>query len=173
MVTPTRFSLSLPQHQARLFYLAVLYHLARPGSEVDPQTMMPYPHGLSELQPLLEAQLNAESAILELTPFQLARIGSSLLGVLNELKLYSLLDTMAGASSRQRSVVSGFDDALRALFPRVSVDSAYASQLAEDVMMLRRELAASIKRAEEALEEERLAAEEARRGQKRWWQFWR
>ena len=29
-----RFSLTLPQHQARLLYLAVVYHLARPGSEV-------------------------------------------------------------------------------------------------------------------------------------------
>lgn len=28
----TRFSLSLPQHQARLLYLALVYHLVRPGN---------------------------------------------------------------------------------------------------------------------------------------------
>ena len=35
----TRFSLRLPNHQARLVALAVFYHLARPGSEIDPDTL--------------------------------------------------------------------------------------------------------------------------------------
>jgi hypothetical protein len=43
-----RFSLRLPQRQARLVALAVAYHLARPGSELDRDTMREYEHGLAD-----------------------------------------------------------------------------------------------------------------------------
>ena len=33
------YALTLPQHEARLAFLAVLYHLARPGSEIDRETL--------------------------------------------------------------------------------------------------------------------------------------
>jgi len=34
------YALTLPQHEARLAFLAVLYHLARPGSEIDRETLL-------------------------------------------------------------------------------------------------------------------------------------
>jgi septal ring factor EnvC (AmiA/AmiB activator) len=81
-----------------------------------------------------------------------------------------VFDTMSGASRRPRSTARGFDERLRSLFPEVAGDAAYASQLAEDATMLRRELPSA--RAREMLEEERQAAEEARRRRK-WWQVWK
>ncbi|HZP25811.1 MAG TPA: hypothetical protein VFB90_02070 [Dehalococcoidia bacterium] len=172
-MTPTRFSLTLPRQQARLVYIAVAYHLGRPGSELDPETLVEHDYGLRHLQPLLAENLGETAIALELTAFQMTRLESALLGALNELKMYSLLDAMAGPRGRQRSAVNGFDDALRSAFPEVASEPDYASQLAGEVMLLRRELDASFKRAAAVLAEERQAAEEARRRHKRPWQFWR
>ncbi|MBI1885790.1 MAG: hypothetical protein HYS09_05700 [Chloroflexi bacterium] len=167
-----RFALRLPQHQARLLYLAIAYHLARPGSEVDPDTLAEYEHGLAEVKLALEPQLGAESAAVELTPFQLSRLESAMLSVINELHMYPVLDSMAGASPRRRSIAPGFDETLTGLFPQLGEDRNYASQLAEDMMMVRRQLAGTVKKAQETLAEERRQAEAARR-RKKPWQFWK
>jgi len=166
----TRFALRLPQHQARLVALAVSYHLSRPGSELDPDTLSDYAHGLRELQAALDPQLEDESAQLELTPLQTVLLSTALSSVVSELKMYSVFDTMSGESRRPRSAAPGFDERLRSLFPGVAGDPAYTSQLAEDMTMLRRELPSA--RARELLEDER-AAREAARGRKKWWQLWR
>ena len=167
----TRFSLTLPQHQARLVALAVAYHLARPGSELNPNTMTEYAHGLAELPAALDPQLDADSATLELNPLQITLLSTALSSVLSELKMYSVFDTMSGASPRPRSTAPGFDDALRSLFPQIAGDPAYATQLAEDMTMLRRQL--PLQRAREAVEEQRQAAQDAARSGKKRWQFWR
>ena len=39
---------------ARLAYLALQYHLARPGSELDPETKQPTAHGLAGVARSLE-----------------------------------------------------------------------------------------------------------------------
>lgn len=166
-----RFALRLPQHQARLVALAVAYHLARPGSELDPDTLSQYQHGLAEVPLLLGPQLDGEAASLELTPLQLTLLGTALSSIINELHMYSVFDTMAGESRRPRSTAPGFDDALRSLFPRIASDPAYASELAEGAVMLRRQL--PLARARELLEEERQRAAEAARPRRRRWQFWR
>ena len=166
----TRFALRLPQHQARLLALAVSYHLSRPGSELDPNTLSDYAHGLREVQPVIDAQLDNEAATLELNPLQTTLLATALSSVVSELKMYSVFDTMSGASRRPRSTAPGFDDRLRSLFPEIAGDSAYASQLAEDMTLLRREL--PLARAQEMISEEREAAEAARR-RKKWWQVWR
>ncbi len=166
----TRFNLSLPQHQARLVTLAVSYHLARPGSEIDADTLADYEHGLRELLPLLDDQLEADAASLEVTPLQAVLLSTALSSVISELKMYSVFDTMSGTSPRPRSVAHGFDDRLRTLFPEITGDPAHASQLAEDATMLRRELPAA--RARVIIEDER-RAREAARSAKKWWQFWR
>jgi hypothetical protein len=168
----TLFSLTLPQHDAQLLYLAVVYHLARPGSEVDPHTLTEYEHGLAEVRPALEPQLGGESATVELTPFQMARLNTAMLSVINELHAYSLFDNVAAGIERPRSVVVGFGETVRRLFPQVAEDALYASRLAEDLVMLRRQLSASIKRAGELAEEGRAAAGE-RKAAKKPWQFWR
>lgn len=166
----TRFGLRLPQHQARLVALAVSYHLSRPGSEIDPETLSDYAHGLREVQPALESQLDEETVAIEVSPLQAVLLSTALSSVVSELKMYSTFDTMAAESRRPRSTAPGFDERLRSLFPEVAGDPAYTSQLAEDVTMLRRELPSI--RAREMLDEQRRAAEEAR-ARKKWWQVWR
>jgi hypothetical protein len=166
----TRFGIRIPQHEGRLVALAVAYHLSRPGSELDPDTLADYTHGLRELQPVIEAQVDSESAALELTPLQAVLLTTALSSVVSELKMYSVFDAMSGTSRRPRSTAPGFDERLRALFPQIAGDRDYASQLAEDVTMLRRELPSA--RAREVIAEEKRAAEEAR-ARKKWWQVWR
>jgi hypothetical protein len=166
----TRFALRLPQHQARLVALAVAYHLARPGSELDPETLSDYAHGLRELQPVIEAQVESDSAMLDLTPLQAVLLSTALSSVVSELKMYSVFDTMSGASRRPRSTAPGFDERLRSLFPAIAGDAEFASRLAEDMTILRRELPSV--RAREVIAEEKRAAEEAR-SRKRWWQVWK
>ncbi len=167
----TTFTVRLPQHQARLVALAVGYHLARPGSEIDPGSMRDYAHGLSEVQPLIDAQVEAEAAALDLNATQAVLLSTAFSSVLSELKMYSLFDSMAEGSSRPRSTAAGFDDRLRWLFPEIAGDPAYAMVLAEDLTMLRREL--PFQRAREVLEEQRKAAAEAKEGRPKWWQVWR
>ncbi len=167
----TRFHLALPRQQARLVALAVHYHLARPGAEIDPGTLAEYAHGLAEVAPVLDPQLDAESASLDITPLQATLLSTALSSVISELKMYSTFDTLSGASGRPRSTASGFDDRLRALFPEVIGDPAYASHLAEEMTMLRRQLPTA--RARELLAEERRAAREAARSRRKPWQFWK
>ena len=160
----------LPQHQARLVSLAVHYHLVRPGSEIDPETFGTYHHGLAELAPEVDAQLDEEQAVIEVNPLQTVLLTTALSSVISELKMYSVFDTMSAGSNRPRSTATGFDDRLRALFPAVTGDPEYASQLAEDTMMLRRELPSA--RAREIMEEQREATRQAKAARKRWWRFW-
>ena len=166
----TSFHLRLPQHQTRLAVLAVAYHLSRPGSEIDPDTFSDYEHGLREILPQLDAQLNADASAFEVTPLQAVLLSTACSSVISELKMYSVFDTMSGASARPRSTAAGFDDRLRTLFPQIEGDPAYASQLAEDMTMMRRELPSA--RALEIIQEQHRAAKEARAHRKRW-QFWK
>jgi len=166
----TRFALRLPQRQARLIALAVSYHLSRPGSEIDPNTLTDYAHGLSEVQPVIDAQVDHDAATLELSPLQTTLLATALSSVVSELKMYSVFDTMSGASRRPRSTAPGFDERLRSLFPEIAADPGYASQLAEDVTLLRREL--PLARAQEVIADER-ALEEVAGRRKKWWQVWR
>ena len=166
-----RFALRLPQRQARLVALAVAYHLARPGAELDPETIRDYAHGLAELPPTLDPQLSAGEAAIELSPLQVTLLATALSSVVSELKMYSVFDTMAGDSARPRSTAPGFDERLRGLFPEVAGDPAAASDLAGEMAMLRREL--PLAGARQALEGERVAAAETQRSRKRPWQFWK
>jgi len=167
----TRFALRLPNHQARLVALAVSYHMARPGSEIDPETLAEYEHGLAEWRPVIDSQLDADPATVELLPLQAVLLSTAFSAVISELKMYSMLDTMAGSSQRPRSTAPGFDERLRDLFPEIVLDPSYASRLAEDMTMLRRQIPAA--RAREIIEDQRNAAREAAKARRRPWQFWR
>lgn len=158
----TRFSLGLPQREARLVALAVAYHLARPGAELDRDTMREYEHGLAEVPHALDPQLDAEDATVELGPLQVTLLSAALSSVVNELKTYSMLDATAG-SGRPRSSAAAFDDKLRSLFPDIAADPPAASDLAGEAAVLRRQL--PLTRARELLDEQR-----ARRKP---WQFWK
>ncbi len=164
----TRFSLRLPQRQARLVALAVAYHLARPGSELDRDTIREYEHGLSEVPQALDPQLDAQEATLELGPLQVTLLSAALSSVVNELKTYAMLDITPGG--RPRSAAPGFDDKLRSLFPEVAADAPAASDLAGEAAILRRQL--PLARARELLEEQR-TADQKQRARKKPWQFWK
>jgi hypothetical protein len=167
----TAFRVRVPQHQARLIALAIGYHLARPGAELDPDTMSDYQHGLRELAPLVDAQLDEPHALFDLNALQAVLLSTAFSSVLSELKMYSVFDRMAGESRRPRSTAPGFDDRLRDLFPEIAGDPGYASQLAEEMALLRREL--PFARAREMLDEERRKSDAARRSRKKTWQFWK
>ena len=49
--------LQLRQEDAQLVFLAVAYHLGRPGSELDPMTKQPVARGLAETSRALQPQL--------------------------------------------------------------------------------------------------------------------
>lgn len=153
---------------ARLAYLALQYHLARPGSELDPETKQPVAHaypeqsrrGLAEVAGALAPQLERAVATIELSDHQRRRLISAVAGTINELKTYPLLDARPGG----RDTMPAFDAALRRLFPQAEEEPEEATQLAGHLLLLRRRL-------------ERLAAAPAAAetlGPKRrpWWRFW-
>jgi hypothetical protein len=166
----TRFGLRLPDEQARLISLAISYHLSRPGAELDPDTLRDYEHGLAELLPIVDGQLGEETVEVQVTPLQTVLLTTAMSSVISELKMYSVFDRMSEGSRRPRSAATGFDDRLRTLFPEVAGDPTYATILAEEMTMLRREIPSA--RAREIIEEERAAALAAK-GRKKRWQFWR
>lgn len=165
------YSLTLPQHEARLAFLAVLYHLARPGSEIDRDTLTVVQHGLTEIVPQLEEQIEANSARLELSAYQLTRLSEAMLGAINELKAYPMMDAMSADSQRPRSTAAGFDEAMRRLFPRAALDANYATRLAEDMLMLWRRLESGVSQAQRELDTQRRTQEATRR--KGFWPFGR
>ena len=139
----------LQPSDARLVYLAVVYHLGRPGSETDPATLRPHELGLGPLRDALAAQLEpprdgapptAKVVALELSPYQLTRLGTALHGTVNELKQFE----MAGG----RSAVPGFAAAFARLFPAATSGPA-ALDLVPAAVMLRRRLDAAVREAEQ------------------------
>ena len=157
-------ALHLQPHDARLLALAIVYHLGRPGSELDAATLRRHELGLGPLQPMLDGQLSQAQAALELSPYQLSRLGEALHGTVNELKQLDL--------SEGRSVVPGFADALRRLFPE-SADGGGTLDLASQAVLLRRRLDGAVREADAQLQAAREApAEEASARRGPWWKFW-
>jgi hypothetical protein len=164
------FELTLSTSDARLVYLALSYHLARPGAEVDPQTLELQEHGLLEVAQALQPQLNEPVVNIGMSPHQMQRLGQAMLGTVNELKAYPML----AAQGRQGpvSAVPGWDEMLSTLFPESLDDPNVALDLAESIMMLRRRLDSAIAA---------VAEPESADGQEtgspgppsRRWQFWR
>ena len=143
---------------ARLVYLALQYHLARPGSELDPETKQPAAHGLAEVARALEPQLQHAVATIELSDFQRGRLVSAIAGAMNELKTYPMLE--AG----RQSAVQGFVATLRRLFPQVAEDPDEATQLVAHLMALRRRL--------EHVAPAASSQGEGRSARRPWWRFW-
>ena len=149
-------AVQLPNLDARLAYLALQYHLARPGSELDPVTKQPGAHGLAEVTRSLEPQLDRAVATVELSDEQRQRLISAIAGAMNELKSSPLL--AAGG----RTMVPAFQETLRRLFPEVADDPEEMTQLAGHLLALRRRL------------EQVASAPAPERGGsgRRWWRFW-
>ena len=150
-------ALQLPNLDARLAYLAVQYHLARPGSELDPETKLPVAHGLGELAIALEPQLDRAVVAIELNGEQRRRLIEALAGAMNELKSYPLL------AAGRRSMAPPFHEALRRLFPGVAEDPDEATPLAGHMLTLRRKL-------DQLMIDTPAPAQQTRRGSR--WRFW-
>ena len=129
--------IQLQQENARLVFLAVAYHLGRPGSELDPLTKQPVEHGLAKVAADLQPQLGLDSASISVNQDQAKRLLSGMLGTISELKSYPMLGLRAGPDGR-RSSVPGFDYNLTHLFPEVEEDSEFALDVAQRMLMLRR-----------------------------------
>ena len=158
-------TLQLAPLDAKLIYLALQYHLARPGAELDPESKQPMTHGLAEVAQALEPQLDRAVATVELSEYQRQRLLSAIAGTMNELKTYPLLDAVPPErGGGRRTTVPGFDAVLRRLFPEVDDEPDEAPQLAGHFMSLRRRLenAAAAAAEEEASSPTRPP----------WWRFW-
>jgi hypothetical protein len=160
--------LRLEPAQARLILLALAYHLARPGSELDPKTKMQVEHGLAEVSSTLQPQLRQAVASITLSAHQLERLGSAVLGAINELKVYPLLEPRPPEEGGgRRTSVPAFDRTLRRLFPEAEEDPDAATALIEPLMALKRRLDVALR---QAGEEEQRPRPSRRRW---WWRFWR
>ena len=152
-------TLQLSNLDARLTYLALQYHLARPGSELDPQTKQPAAEGLAQVAGVLEPQLDRAVATIELSEHQRARLLTAIAGAINELKTYPLL--VEGG----RTTVPAFEAALRRLFPEVADEPDEATQLAGHLLGLRRKL--------DQVRSAPAARQRSAPARRRWWQLWR
>lgn len=136
MTTTLHFS----AEDIRLVRLALLYHLARPGAELDHATGQPAAHGLAELEAAISARGNAP-AQLALEDEQRRKLLEAMLGCVNELRVYHL---NGGAPS----MVRGFNETARRLFPSMAGDAEAALEVAESMLMLRRRVASEARRAD-------------------------
>jgi hypothetical protein len=134
------FALKLTHDEPRLVYLALVYHLGRPGSELDRETKMPIEHGLREVKLDLGAHLADESAVIELGEAQYRRLLSAIYGAVNELRVYHMRE---GAESG----IARFTETARTLFPAIADDPGEALGIAESMMMLHRRLERAVSRA--------------------------
>ena len=152
-------------HDAHLVALAITYHLGRPGSETDAATLQRHSLGLGPVLEALDPQLDGhagelESVEVELSAYQVTRLGAALHGTVNELKQFG----MAGG----RSAVPGFAEAFARHFPDAADGAAVeAMDLVPDAVGLRRRFDAAIREAEAEVEAAREAAlAEAERAQR-------
>jgi hypothetical protein len=144
---------------ARLAYLAVQYHLSRPGAELQRETGLPVTHGLAEVRDALQPQIDNAVASIELDDDQRDQLVSGIAGSMNELKAAPLL-----AAGGRQSMVPAFRDALESLFPSAAEDPEEATQLAGHMLQLRRRL--------EQLPREPSQPGEAQTKHRSRWRFW-
>lgn len=172
--------LSLADREARLTYVATVYHLGRPGSEVDATTLERHEYGLEPLHAALAAYATGSGppaaharVDIEVSAFQLRRLGEALLGLVNELKQ---IDIAGG-----RSAVPGLPEALAQV---ARLDGHHGSDgsapdvtpsaldLVAEVMALRRRLSGALDAAEAELARQIEAAQAERQAARPWWRRW-
>jgi hypothetical protein len=127
------FFLKLTHDEPRLVYLALVYHLGRPGSELDPQTLQPWEHGLRAVKTALGNDIEAPEAIIELDDAAYQRLLSAIYGAVNELRVMHMRSGAGSPTPR-------FAETSLALFPQLAEDPDAALDLAEAMMMLHRRI---------------------------------
>ena len=155
--------LQLRSEDANVVYLATVYHLGRPGSELDPTTFQRHDLGLQSVHDALLPELGHAVVEIEVSPYQLTRIAEALLGVTNELKQYAI----AGG----RSTVPRFAETVQWLYPDTKDDPGVAMDLVQHPVMLRNRMAGAIADARAAIEAAAAEAEATRQAERTsWWQ---
>lgn len=134
-----KISLKLTHDEPRLVFLALVYHLSRPGSELDASTKLPVEHGLREVKVALGNHLFDASVVIELDDYQFRRLLSAIYGSVNELRVYHMRDGAGGTIER-------FAETARELFPAVADDPEAALEVAESMMMLHRRMERAVSR---------------------------
>lgn len=153
-------ALQLTHDEPRLVYLALVYHLGRPGSELDPVTKQPVEHGLREVKTALGNEIGADTAVVELDDEQYRKLLSAIYGSVTELRVQHMRD---GAES----TVPRFTETAATLFPAIRDDPDAALDLAESMMMLHRRIERAVARAGEASAAAPAADDVPTR--RRWW----
>jgi len=158
-------TLQFRNEDARIVYLATLFHLGRPGSELDPETLQRHDLGLQAIHDEIVARLDQAVVEVEASPYQVVRLGEALLGCANELKQFSI--------SQGRSMVPRFADAVHMMYPETIEEPGAAMDLVQHPVMLRNRMAQAVEAAQaqiaQAVEDHR----QEKRVQKRWWQVWK
>jgi hypothetical protein len=151
---------------ARVVYLATVYHLGRPGSEAAAAGGQRHDLGLQAVHDELLPRLDQAVVEVEMSPYQVVRLGTALLGVSNELKQFGI--------ANGRSSVPRFEETMAFLFPETVEDPGVAMDLAGQPVALRRRIDLAVTQAESEIAEQQAAAEEQHRADRgRWWQVWR
>ena len=157
--------LTLRSEDARVAYLATVYHLGRPGAEVDRETHRDEGTGLRAVSEALHTGMARAVTELDLTPYQITRLGEALAGLANEMKQYGI----AGG----RTAVPGLAVAMREVFPEIAEDPGLALDVVQHVVMLRNRLAHTVEAARAGLAREAEERETARKAERKPWQIWR
>ena len=148
-----------------MLYLALLYHLARPGSEIDPETSKTHVAALAPVMHFLTSVINEPIIELSCLPKQVERIDTALSGLSNELRQFVLSSS---------SVVPNFENTLIKFWPDVISDSNKLEEIMMLTMMTRRKLEVFFIQAEQELEHEKLLLEQERLSQRsQWWKIWK
>ncbi len=134
------FAIKLTHDEPRLVYLALVYHLGRPGSELDAATREPSEHGLRGIEATLAAELDGDAAIVELDEEQFRKLLSAIYGSVNELRVHHMRGGVASGVPR-------FTETALTLFPALAGDPDEALELSEAMMMLHRRLERAVRRA--------------------------
>lgn len=168
--------LKLAPPQARLVALAIAYHLGRPGSELDPETLQPTRHGLAMAAGILQAQQGLTEVKVTLDALQVRRLNEAMLQSINELKVVAMRGQ--GASGGWRgSVNEEFERALSRLYPAIAREPQQAQDIAAAMMQLSRRLGGA-EQAAEATDsptpdgDQPSPARDSRRTRRPWWRFW-
>ncbi len=161
--------LSLSSDDARIVYLATVYHLGRPGAEIAAQgdgvDGLDGGLGLRSVHDALLPALGRSQVEIDLSAYQLGRLGEALLGVSNELRAYGMVEG--------RSAVPRFSETMTWLYPETVEEPGTALDLVERTVMLRRSLEGTIDQATAEVAAARDAETARVRAERRWWQLWK
>jgi hypothetical protein len=156
--------LNLRQSDAQILYLGLLHREAGPHPEVDHSSGAPRAaSSLTSLRTTLEGELARAVAEIDVPDEELPALSEALGGAINELKQLSMSDG--------RSMVPGFAEAARRLFPEIAEEPGAALDVVGHGVMLRRRLDAAVAAAAPAPGVR--AGGQAGPSRRRWWLPWR